>query len=368
MKLLTIVGARPQFIKAAVVSRVIREHNYCKTNTKFTETVVHTGQHYDANMSEIFFDQMDLPKPDHTLGLGGGTHGKMTGEMLIELESLMFQQRPDRVLVYGDTNSTLAGALAASKLNIPIAHIEAGLRSFNRRMPEEVNRVLTDHISDMLFCPTDLAEKNLLSEGITTGIHNVGDIMFDASLFYRKRAKEKSTVLNNLGLTPGSFVLVTCHRQENTDIESKLRNIIEALEVISLDIPVVFPLHPRTKRCLSSFDLFKKLEKVIVVDPLSFFDMVVLEESAKVILTDSGGVQKEAYFFQKPCVTMRDETEWVETIDAGVNVLVGTDSGRIVDAVYSARWKEGVSTGMYGNGCAGQKILSALCEGNSSFG
>lgn len=358
MKIVTIVGARPQFIKAAAVSRIIRQHHAAKIE----EVLVHTGQHYDENMSQVFFDELDIPFPRHNLEISGGNHGAMTGRMLEAIEKVLMSEKPDRVLVYGDTNSTLAGALAAAKLHIPVAHVEAGLRSFNRRMPEEINRVLSDHMSAMLFCPTETAVANLHAEGITSGVHYVGDVMYDVALFYRDKARVQSKCLQRLNLMTCGFVLATCHRAENTDSPERLGSIVSALGKIAERIPVVLPLHPRTRKLLDDHALTDRLHGVQVVDPLPFLDMVALEQAARVILTDSGGVQKEAYFYGVPCITMRDETEWVETIHTGANQLVGASTTAILDAtdkaITAARSEN--SDRPYGNGDAADKIGALL--------
>ncbi len=365
IKILSIVGARPQFIKAAVLSRLIRS----RYRTDFVEYLVHTGQHYDANMSEIFFQEMMIPKPDRNLNVGSGTHGKQTGEMLIRIEEVILEQKPDIVLVYGDTNSTLAGALAASKLHIPVAHVEAGLRSFNMEMPEEQNRVLTDHISTFLFCPTEVAKKNLIKEGIDKGVEIVGDIMFDASLFYREFVKTKSFEVGKK--LEDNFYLLTLHRAENTDDYTRLHSIVDALNSL-VEYKGVFPIHPRTKKALERFGLgFGSHIKVI--EPVGFLEMLWLEEKASFIVTDSGGVQKEAYFFNKPCITLRDQTEWVETVKSGWNVLVGASGEKIkrafkeVAELQSSRSKEIIVVSkpknhpaFYGNGDAGIRILEYI--------
>lgn len=360
VKLVTIVGARPQFIKAAAVSRVIRD----QYAGRIDEVIVHTGQHFDDNMSAVFFDELDIPRPRHELGVAGGSHGAMTGRMLEGIEKVLVQERPDRVLVYGDTNSTLAGALAAVKLHIPVAHVEAGLRSFNRRMPEEVNRVVTDHLSSLLCCPTETAVENLGREGIERGVHHTGDVMYDAALFYAKRAAS-SDVLARLGLVEKGFALATCHRAENTDDPTRLGGIVAALAAIAERLPVVLPLHPRTRKQLEQFGLASQCGAVRIVDPLSFLEMVALERAARLILTDSGGVQKEAFFYGVPCLTMRDETEWVETVSAGANQLVGADRDRIVEtaAEFMSRDAALAESYPYGRGNAAGQIVSLVCEG-----
>lgn len=355
MKIVTIVGARPQFIKAAAVSRVIRD-NYAN---KIEEILVHTGQHYDDNMSKVFFEELDIPKPKYNLEISGGHHGAMTGRMLEAIEKVLLEEKPDWVLIYGDTNSTLAGALAAAKLHIRVAHVEAGLRSFNMRMPEEVNRILADRVSSLLFCPTETAVNNLKSEGITQGVHAVGDVMYDVSLFYRDIARQRSVILDDLNLTEGRYILATCHRAENTDVPSRLLGIIDALAIIARDMPVVLPLHPRTRALLAQYGYEDKLSTLAIVEPVSFLDMIRLEQSAYAIVTDSGGVQKEAYFYGVPCLTTRDETEWVETVESGWNQLVGADADRIVQA-YSTLRHLSLHPQLYGNGDAASHIISIL--------
>jgi len=316
MKIVTIVGARPQFIKAAAVNRAVESHNRQSRNPKITELLVHTDQSYDFNMSQIFFDQLQVRKPTYHLGVKSENHGQMTGSMLAKIETVLLKERPDWVLVYGDTNSTLAGALAAVKIHIPVAHVEAGLRSFNRRMPEEINRVLTDHISSVLFCPTKTAVKNLENEGIREGVFKVGDVMYDAFLFNKDRSDHKSEILSELELEPGSYCLGTVHRQENTEDPRRLLNIFAAFEALSsADCPFIILLHPRTKKALQRYKEKDRLSPhVRLLSPASYLDMIALEAHAKVILTDSGGVQKEAYFAEVPCVTLRYETEWIETL------------------------------------------------------
>ena len=328
LKIITVVGARPQFIKAAAVSRTISS----QFSKQVEEKIIHTGQHFDENMSQVFFDELGIPKPDYNLAISGGNHGAMTGKMLDGIEQVLLKEKPDWLLIYGDTNSTLAGALAASKLHIPIAHVEAGLRSFNMRMPEEINRIGSDRISTLLFCPTETSVQNLKIEGINRGVHNVGDVMYDVALYFREKARIHSNVLERLKLSPKKFVLATCHRAENTDDSFKLREILAALSEISNHCKVIFPLHPRTKIKIESLGLGDLLRPLIVVDPLSFLDMVALEQSAKIILTDSGGVQKEAFFYRVPCITMRDETEWVETVIQGGNSLAGASQKKILNA------------------------------------
>ncbi len=355
MKIVTIVGARPQFIKAATISRVIRKD----AGERIEEILVHTSQHYDDNMSQVFFDELDIPHPKYNLAISGGRHGVMTGQMLASIEGVLVEERPDWVLIYGDTNSTLAGALAAAKLHIPVAHVEAGLRSFNMRMPEEINRILSDRVSRLLLCPTQTAVDNLANEGIRDGVHNVGDVMYDASLFYRARANERSTIIETLQLQPHEYVLATCHRAENTDDPARLENIVDALAAISQQTRVVFPLHPRTRKLLVDAGMMPRLANVDVIEPTSFLNMVRLEQSACAIVTDSGGVQKEAYFFGVPCLTARDETEWVETVASGWNQLVGADTRRIVQA-YETLVAPEHRPEHYGSGAAADVIVQRL--------
>lgn len=358
IKVLTVLGARPQFIKAAAVSRAIRN----AASADVSEVIVHTGQHYDEKMSQIFFEELDIPSPHYNLGISDLSHGAMTGRMLEAIETVILREAPDCVLVYGDTNSTLAGALAAAKLHVPVAHVEAGLRSFNMRMPEEVNRIVADRVSRLLFCPTDKAVQNLASEGITAGVHNVGDVMYDAVLHYGAKAKRGSHVDRDLGLSEKGFVLATCHRQENTDDSERMVGIVAALAQISGDLPVVFPMHPRTRKRLSNLGLDAYLSCLRVIEPVSYLEMIALEQGARVIVTDSGGVQKEAFFFGVPCVTLRDETEWVETVACGWNCLAGADRERIVAAyeVQTGFDTDAERPEFYGEGRAADKILAAV--------
>ncbi|TWO72097.1 UDP-N-acetylglucosamine 2-epimerase (non-hydrolyzing) [Caenimonas sedimenti] len=363
LKVVTVVGARPQFIKAAAVSRAFRAAG----PDAASEVLVHTGQHYDDNMSAVFFEELGIPQPQHNLQIGGGTHGAMTGRMLEGLEQVMLQERPDWVLVYGDTNSTLAGALAAAKLHLPVAHVEAGLRSFNRRMPEEINRVLTDRLSQQLHCPTTAAVAHLRAEGVSEGVHLVGDVMYDVALHYRDVARASSDALRRLGLQPGTFALVTCHRAENTDDPARLAGIVAALAELARELPVVLPLHPRTRKVLAAQDLAGALGAVQVVDPLPFLDMILLEQEARLVLTDSGGVQKEAFFFGVPCVTLRDETEWVETVEAGMNRLCGADPQAILAAARGfLRERPATAFKPYGEGNAAGRIVAHLLDGGSA--
>jgi UDP-GlcNAc3NAcA epimerase len=366
MKLLTILGARPQFIKAATVSRAIRAYN-AQTQVSghgraIEEIIVHTGQHFDANMSDVFFDQLDIPRPHHNLGIASLSHGAMTGRMLEGIEALIQQEQPDWVLVYGDTNSTLSGALAASKLHVPVAHVEAGLRSYNPVMPEEVNRVLTDRISSLLLCPTPVAVNNLKKEGFPFSgqrIANLGDVMFDAALYYRERAKAKIR-LDIFGLQPHGYVLCTLHRQENTDDPSRLMSIFKALRAITKELPVVMPLHPRTKAKIEQLPERNLLCGIRILEPIPYLEMQRLQIGAYVILTDSGGMQKEAYFHRVPCLTLRNETEWVETVEAGWNKLVGSKTENILSAWRSVSSPKNSSENIYGDGKAAERILEAL--------
>jgi len=364
IKVLTVVGARPQFIKAAAVSRAVAAHNANPAAAgPIDEQIIHTGQHYDDNMSKVFFDELQIPRPRVNLEVGSGSHGQQTARMLEKLEELFQADRPDWVLVYGDTNSTLAGALAASKLHLPIAHVEAGLRSFNRMMPEEINRIVTDVLSSLLLCPTDAAVRNLANEGITAGVHQVGDVMYDSVLHNTELARGRSTIVQTLGLAPKSFYLATIHRAENTDDPRRLAGIIEALG--RLDRPTVLPLHPRTRKTLG--EGLKKLgAKVRVIDPVSYLDMLSLESAARLILTDSGGVQKEAYWLGAPCVTLRDQTEWVELVQGGCNVLAGADAAAILAAVrgYEASGcalpQAAAGSHLYGDGASAARVVKLL--------
>lgn len=356
MKLLTVVGARPQFIKASAVSRAVRQA--AERGVLLREVLVHTGQHFDANMSQVFFEELGIPAPDYHLNISSLCHGAMTGRMLEAVESVLLNEQPDMVLVHGDTNSTLAGALAAAKLHIPVAHVEAGLRSFNKRMPEEVNRVLTDHVAGLLFCPTSIAVENLRKEGIEQGVHLVGDVMFDVTLHYSGLARERHD-LEKWGLAEKGYALCTVHRAENTDDPLRLAGILGAVREIARELPVIMPLHPRTRNIIGNSGGGLALQGIQAVAPASYLEMLRLEMSARVILTDSGGVQKEAFFHRVPCVTLRDETEWRETVDMGWNVLAGAGREGIVRAWRDARPRT-ESGPVYGDGNAAGKIVECM--------
>ena len=351
MKVLSVVGARPQFVKCAPVSREVRKVH--------EEVLVHTGQHYDYLLSAVFFRDLGIPAPDYHLEIGSGSHGVQTGRMLAAIEEVIAKEEPDMVLVYGDTNSTLAGALAAAKMHVPVAHVEAGLRSFDRRMPEEVNRVLTDHCSDILFCPTATAVANLAAEGVTAGVHLTGDVMVDALRENLPLAEERSTALTDLGLSPKAYFLATVHRAGNTDDPAALRAIMAAFA--RLDGPVIFPAHPRTQKKLAEYGI-ELAANVRIVEPLPYFDMLAALAGARAVLTDSGGIQKEAYILEVPCVTLRENTEWVETLEDGWNVLTGADTNRIVaeaDAAGDARRRH---SARFGDGHAAERIAAIIAE------
>ena len=363
LEIMTIVGARPQFIKAAVFSRRIRTAPY---SGKIHETIVHTGQHYDSNMSDVFFRDMEIPEPEYNLGIGSGTHGATTGVMLTGIEKLIIERKPDIVLVYGDTNSTLAGALAASKLHVPVAHIEAGLRSYMMVMPEEQNRVLTDHLSTWLFCPTAAAVNNLQKEGIgiskpekptadNKDVVECGDIMYEGSLFYREKAIEKTK--DFMAKVPKKFYLLTVHRAENTDDRERMASIVRAINRFK-DVEAVFPVHPRTRKILAQYGLQFE-PHVHLIDPVGYFEMLALVNACEFILTDSGGVQKEAYFFRKPCMTMQDATGWVEQVAAGWDILVGSNEGKIYETL-STMPKYGKEVQLYGDGQTSKHIAETL--------
>jgi UDP-GlcNAc3NAcA epimerase len=354
-KIVTVVGARPQFIKAAAVSRVIRKTNGIR------EVIVHTGQHFDNNMSAVFFREMDIPLPHHHLEINSLSHGAMTGRMLEKTEAVLLQENPDLVMVYGDTNSTLAGALAAKKLGIRVAHVEAGLRSFNMNMPEEINRILTDRISDLLFCPTENAVLNLQHEGFGNypcKIHCTGDVMYDAALYYGNISASRSGIIGRLGLFGRRFVLCTVHRQENTDNIDNLREIFSALNEIHRDVPVVLPMHPRTRKILDQYKIKPAFEPV---EPLGYFDIVELLKHCGLVITDSGGMQKEAFFFGKFCITLRKETEWIELVNNHFNILAGPNAALIKNSFYGYMDKPvPKSAPLYGNGNASEKIIHII--------
>ena len=414
MKIATIIGARPQFIKAAVVSRAIAEYNKLETpeSTRVTEVIIHTGQHYDHNMSEVFFEEMRIPEPDYLLDIHGLSHGAMTGQMLARVEEVLVEEKPDIVLVYGDTNTTLAGALAAAKMHIPVAHVEAGLRSFNRRMPEEINRLLTDHISSYLFCPTQQAVQNLKDEGIgdkRSSVHKlasssailkgdesstntknsstheltssqasrnsrhqpislsamsyerpptvalVGDVMLDAVLYYQQYARQPRIEL------PDHFILATVHRAENTDDRNRLESIFKGFEKISREVTIILPLHPRTLKIIKRYNFDISYSAVKIIEPVGYLEMIYMLDNCNAVMTDSGGLQKEAYFFRKPCITLRDETEWVELVEHGFNQLSIAEDQAIYDAYkkFTAN-KIKFDRELYGDGRAGEKILDFL--------
>lgn len=353
MKICTIIGARPQFIKAAPMSKAISERE------NLNEVIIHTGQHFDKNMSNIFFSEMNIPKPDYNLGVSSLSHGAMTGRQLEKIEDIILKEKPDWVLVYGDTNSTLAGALAAVKLHIPIIHIEAGIRSFNKKMPEEINRILTDNISTLLFVPTLTAQQNLKNEGINSSkIKLVGDVMYDASILFSKISEKRSKILSKLKLSKNKYILSTVHRPENTDKKENLLSIFKSLE--KSDLTVVLPLHPRTRKMLVKYKINLN-ENIKIIDPIGYLDMIMLIKNAKIVATDSGGLQKEAYFFKIPCITFRNDTEWVELVKIGANFLVGTNTNKIIkllnDFQFSFQNKD-----FYGDGNAANKIIDSVLE------
>jgi len=351
-KIITIIGARPQFVKAATLSRQFQILG-------IEEKIIHTGQHFDANMSDVFFDEMEIPKPAYQLNIHSLTHGAMTARMLEGIETVLLNEKTDAVLVYGDTNSTLAGALAASKLHIPVIHVEAGLRSFNMEMPEEINRILTDRISNILFCPTDSAINNLKREGFDNfqiQIFKNGDVMQDAAMFYAAKAEQKSDILNKINLP--NFILGTIHRQENTDSHENLRNIIDGLNQISRQTPVVVPIHPRTRNILAQQNIIPEFK---LIDPVGYFDMIMLLKSCELVITDSGGVQKEAFFFGKHCITLREQTEWVELVENGFNILAGSDSIKLKEAFEFFKTKKSdFSVNLYGNGHAAEQAAQFI--------
>ena len=356
MKIVTVLGARPQFVKAATISRAISVYN-STTKEKIIEKIIHTGQHYDANMSDVFFDEMNIPKPDYNLGIGGSSHGAMTGQQLELIEKILLREKPDFVLVYGDTNSTLAGALAGVKIHIPIVHVEAGLRSFNMKMPEEINRILTDNMSSILFCPTATAMDNLENDGFLKrecSIYNVGDVMYDAAAYY----SDKSTRPSEISENTKKYGLLTIHRAENTNNLTKLKNIASAINEISIEQEIICPIHPRTKKIIEANEI--KINATFL-NPVSYFEMLWLIKNTNIILTDSGGLQKEAYFFNKPCITLRDQTEWVELVDLKVNILVGSSKKEIIKAYdFFSKTKINCEKNIYGDGNASTKILELM--------
>ena len=359
MNIVTIVGARPQFIKAAPLSRALRASGH-------REFLLHTGQHYDYGMSQVFFEELGLPEADVNLDVRSGGHGQQTGQMLMRAEVVLLAEKPDWVIVFGDTNSTLAGALAAVKLSIPVAHVEAGLRSFNRAMPEEHNRVLTDHCADLLFCPTQTAVDRLKSEGITRGVHLVGDPMYDAVLMFVETARQRSTIMHALGLQTGAYLLATIHRAYNTDDPQSLKTILDIL--LDIGEPVILPLHPRTQQKIRDFGLMDAPAQsagLKLIDPVSYLDMLMLEQNARMILTDSGGVQKEAFFFAVPCITLRSETEWLETLQDGWNTVAGLDAQKIHGRVREWTPPASPPRPMFGDGQSAKHIVSILEKQNS---
>ena len=355
MKIVSVVGARPQFIKAALVSRELRKDHQ--------EVLVHTGQHYDIELSRIFFDELDIPQPDYNLEIGSDTHARQTGKMMMAIEDALITEKPNLVLVYGDTNSTLAGALAAVKLHIPVAHVEAGPRMFDKAIPEEINRVLTDHVSTLLFAPTQTAVHNLKRERIEKGVYLTGDVMLDSFLYFSKVAEEKSKILEQMRLTRGQYLLATVHRARNTDIEENLRSIIEAF--LSMDKKMVFPIHPRTEEKLREFGLLDQLRmtknELLLIDPVGYLDSIILIRNARKVLTDSGGLQKEAYFAHVPCITLDEATGWTETVEDGWNVLVGSNKSKIVEAVKCFEPK-GKQRDVFGIGKAAQKMAGIISQ------
>jgi UDP-N-acetylglucosamine 2-epimerase len=375
-KFLSIVGVRPQFIKAATVCSAVERHNRAAAAVnQIQHELLNTGQHYDFGMADVFFEQLSLPRPDYSLGVGSGLHGAQTAAMLDKIEPVLMKSRPDYVIVYGDTNSTLAGALAAAKLHIPVAHVESGLRSFNRRMPEEINRIATDHISDVLFCPTHAAVEQLKKEGITEHVFFSGDVMLDAVLEYSELAERRSAILSSLDLKPRRYVLITIHRAENTDSRERMSALVETL--CAMNYPAVFAMHPRLRAKLDAEPAYRsfrdRLERAThlkVIHPVSYLDMLHLERNAVLVMTDSGGVQKECYFVATPCLTLREETEWIETLTQGWNRVVGTEPARILPLVWScdgAAPKEQPDLAVFGDGRAADAILNILLEKDAVY-
>lgn len=365
LKIITVVGARPQFIKASAVSRAIQHWNLEHPDQRLEEIIVHTGQHYDYNMSDIFFEQLNIPKPRVNLEVGSGSHGFQTARMIEGIELVLETEKPDLVFTYGDTNSTLAAALVASKQGILLAHIEAGLRSYNMKMPEEINRVLTDRISNLLFCPTNIARDNLMAEGIREGVYVVGDVMYDTLLHYSNLARKSSCIIGNLGLKSKEYVLCTVHRAENTDNLHSLSNIMGSLQKIAQEYTVIFPVHPRTRAALKRIGI-SETSNIMFLEPVDYLDIIRLQQEAIAILTDSGGVQKEAFINQVPCITLRNETEWVETVESGWNIIAGTNEELIIQALYSMinnqNLKREKVSNIYGNGNAADKIIKIIAN------
>jgi UDP-GlcNAc3NAcA epimerase len=378
LKIVTIIGARPQIIKAAALSRAINS----KFGSLITEVIVHTGQHYDANMSQVFFDELGIPAPDYNLGVGSGSHGKQTAMMITGIEEILLREKPQAIVLYGDTNSTLAGAIAASKIHVPVVHIEAGLRSFNKSMPEEINRIMCDHVSTLLFSPTKTGYDNLVREGFNANapapftadnpkIYHCGDVMYDNSLFFSGVAEKRTDIIARLSLKPDQFILSTIHRNNNTDDPARLRALFSAILTISEKngLPVVLPLHPRTAKLLETnlskelFDRIRKSSYLKIIDPVSFLEMVALEKNAKLVMTDSGGVQKEAFYFEKPCVILRPETEWIELVECGTAIVADADESRIVSAFNELTKKQGLKFPLlYGDGHAAEFICGELVK------
>lgn len=371
MKIATIIGARPQFVKAAVVSRAIGNFNIENKNRVINEAIIHTGQHYDANMSDVFFEEMQIPKPKYHLGIGGTSHGAMTGRMLEQIEEVLIKEKPDVVLVYGDTNSTLAGALAAAKLHIPVAHVEAGLRNYDRTIPEEINRILTDHLSTWVFCPSQLSVDNLAKEGFfeekrenaKVYVHNVGDVMYDAFCFYLEMANPTQDTYNLTNKVDAGYCLTTIHRAGNTDDVEVLKNIINELKQISAHIPVIIPLHPRTYEVIKQNNI--STEGLIIIEPVGYFDMLYLLKNCGIVITDSGGLQKEAYFAKKPCITLIDYTPWIELVECGVNTTIEGSSKLIYYTIINKLKdidNQEFPQNIYGDGHAGDKIVRILAN------
>lgn len=366
-RLLTVIGARPQIIKAAAISRAIKNG----FSDRIEERILHTGQHYDANMSQIFFEELDIPAPHYNLGVGSGCHGEQTAKMIDGIEKVLRAEHFDGIILYGDTNSTLAGAVAAAKMQVPVFHIEAGLRSFNMTMPEEQNRIVCDHLSSILFAPTQTAVNNLTKEGLTSSkalfrdgkgqlVMNSGDVMYDNALYFSGLAEQKSTILCDCGVSPGNYILATIHRDFNTDDPQRIGSIFDALSTIAdkNEISVILPLHPRTRKCLP--DGFSK--RIQIIPPASFFDILILEKNARVVMTDSGGVQKEAFFFERPCVILRPETEWVEIVDNGAGILADADYDRIISAFDLLSSKDVIFPPLFGDAHAAERVLSTIQE------